>query len=269
LLASGLWLLCAAAPTSAQSTAAKRPPGALERPKIPESPKVPTTFEGLFAERDKRAVGALGFLSCLQGTVTALQAGKLGSVPRDWSIACVEHGREWRGVLGQLTANGINVRLQYAFRPSGPVVTTDRVDTARVSGTARALLRGLSAPLPGAGRFEYTAVPLWFDTFIEVWFLPVPSSTLRVVVGGDSLIQMSADGAREMGHARSTPPIRSVSVPGEGATWTIESSEERIPTVSELVVARQALGVVAEVHIRTRKMESVINRRGRWAHRPR
>lgn len=267
-VAASVSLLCAGTSLLAQGTPPKPPPGGLpDLSKLPKTPKVPETFEGLFAERDSRAVAAIGFLRCLQGTVRALQTGTLGMVPRDWSITCVQQGTEWRGVFGQLTDASIDVRLQYAFRESGAVVTKDRIDTARVSGTARALLRGLSAPLPGGGKFEFTPVALWHDKFIEVWFLPLPSNPTRAVVGGDSLIQMSADGVRELGHGRSTPLIRTVSVPLDGPGFLLESTEERIPSVSELVVARMALDLVPEVHIRTQQVESVITRRGPWAHR--
>ncbi|MEQ1692963.1 MAG: hypothetical protein ABMA00_16865 [Gemmatimonas sp.] len=252
----------------AQGTSTGRPPGAPDPSKLPKTPKIPDTFEGLFEERDARAVGAVGFLRCLQGTVSALRAGALGNVSRDWSLTCIEQGREWRGVFGQLVGSGIDVRLQYAFRTSGAVLTTDRVDTSRVNGTARALLRGLAAPLPGAGKYEFTPVPLPQGKFVEVWFLPVPTSPTRAVVGGDSLIQMSEDGVRELGHGRATPPIRVVSVPLTGATWTLESPEERIPAVSELVVARMALDLVPEVRVRSRQYESVLTRGARgWVHR--
>ncbi|MBL0171123.1 MAG: hypothetical protein IPP90_10380 [Gemmatimonadaceae bacterium] len=256
-------------PLLAQGTAVKRPPGAPDISKLPKSPKVPETFEGLFAERDARAEAALGYLRCLQGTVSALRSGALGQVPREWSITCVEQGREWRGVFGKLTDGGIDVRLQYAFRGAGGVLTTDRIDTARVNGTARALLRGLSAPFPGAGTYEFTPVPLPQPTFLEVWFLPLPGSPARIVVGGDSLIQMTSDGGRELGHSRSTPPMRIVTGPVSGATWNLESIEERIPAVSELMVARMALDVVPEVRVRSRQYESVLTRSGRWTHQRR
>ena len=257
-------------PLAAQGTAMKRPPGAPDLSKLPKTLKVPVTFEGLFDERDARALGALGYLRCLQGTVTALRSGALGAVPRDWSITCIEQGREWRGVFGQLTDVGIDVRLQYAFRDGRGIRTTDRIDTARVNGTARALLRGLSAPLPGTGTHEFTPVPLPQSTFLEVWFLPVPGDPKRVVVGGDSLIQMTSDGMRELGHSRSTPPIRTMSVALNAALWTLESLEERIPTVSELLVARMALDLVPEVRVRSRQYESVLTRAGpSWTHRRR
>lgn len=238
--------------------------------KLPKSPKVPTTFDGLFAERDGRAVDAIGYLRCMQGTVNALRAGALGNVPREWSITCVEQGREWRGVFGTLTDQSIAVKLQVAFRGDRTQITRGAVDTARVSGTARALLRGLSAPLPGNGAYEFMPVPLAQPTFVEVWFLPVPSDPTKAIVGGDSLIQMSADGVRELGHGRTTPAIRKVAVPLEGASWTLPSLEERIPSVSELMVARMALDLVPEVRVRTNQYESVLTRGATsWTHRSR
>lgn len=238
--------------------------------KLPKSPKVPTTFDGLFAERDGRAIDAIGYLRCMQGTVNALRAGALGNVPREWSITCVEQGREWRGVFGTLTDESIAVKLQVAFRGERAVVTRDAVDTARVSGTARALLRGLSVPSPGKGAYEFMPIPLAQPTFVEVWFLPVPSDPTKAIVGGDSLIQMSADGVRELGHGRTTPVIRKVSVPLEGSSWTLQSVEERIPAVSELMVARMALDLLPEVRIRTNQYESILTRGATsWTHRPR
>lgn len=247
--------------------------GSQALPALPKTPVVPTTFAGLFAARDARASESLGYLRCLSGTVGALRAGALGGVPREWSMTCVRQGREWRGVFGQLTDDGILVRLQYAFRGARGdrgVLTRDPIDTSVVNGTARALLRGLSAPLPGAGRFEFTPVPLPQDKFIEVWFLPMASTPVRAVVGGDSLIQMSADGSRELGHGRTTPPIRTVSVPLEGARWTLASSEDRLPTVSELLIAHMAIDLVPEVRVVTRQYESILTRgRPGWTHRKR
>ncbi len=245
------------------------PPGAPDLSKLPKTPKVPVTFDGLFAERDARATDAMGYLRCMQETVNALRAGALGMVPRDWSITCLRQGTEWRGVFGALNDGTIEVKLQYALRGTRKMLTTDRVDTARVNGTARALLRGLSSPMPGAGKFEFIPIPLPQENFIEVWFLPVPGTPSQAVVGGDSLIQMSADGVRELGHGRTTPPIRTLSVPLSGAAWTLESLEERIPTVSELVVARMALDLIPEVRVRSRQYESVIVRGRGWTHRRR
>lgn len=251
----------------AQGRGTAPPPGAPDLSKLPKTPKIPVGFDALFAERDKRALGAVGYFACMQATVTALRAGALGQVARDWSITCIEQAGEWRGVFGSIRDGTIDVQRQFALRGSTKgVVTTEPVDTARVNGSARALLRGLSAPLPGAGKYEFTPVPLVQDKFIEVWFLPVPSNLFTAIVGGDSLIQMSADGVRELGHGRSTPAIRTVSVPVSAPTWSLQSREERIPTVSELVLAHLSLVRVPEVRVQTNQYESVLTERG-WKHR--
>ena len=228
--------------------------------KVPTSPKVPTTFEGLFAERDKRALDALGYLRCLQVTLSAIQSGRLGQVPREWLMTCVKQESEWRGVFSELTqdAPGIRVQRQFALRGGGMPVD-DAIDTATVAGITRAMLRGLAAPLPGKGSYEFMPVPLMQGTYIEVWFLPVPSNPQRAVVGGDSLIQMSADGVRELGHARSAPPIRTISVSG-GQTLSIASVEERIPQLSELMLAHLALSIAPEVRVLTQQYESIFKR---------
>ncbi len=231
------------------------------KPKLPPSLKIPTTFDSLFAERDVRAEGALGYLGCMQRTISALRGGALGAVPKEWSIACMQQGAEWRGVFGELTdgAPGFTVRLQYALRGTG-VVVRDPVDTARAGGIARALFRGLSAPLPGAGKYEFIPLALPQKTYIEVWFVPVPSNPSRVVVGGDSVIQMSLDGTRELGHTRAAPAIRELALPTNGAAYVLESSEERIPLLSELVASRLAFDFVPQVSVRTRQYESLLTR---------
>ena len=261
-------LATSAAPMRAQGATTKQAtPPRPGTPKLPKTLAIPGTFEELFAERDARARSAVGYMRCLQGTINALRGGALGNVPTGWSIACVEQGKEWRGVFGELGETGIAVRLQVAFRDGRGAITRDAVDTARVNGAARALLRGLSVPLPGAGKYEFTPVPLPQPTFMELWFLPVPNGG-RPIVGGDSLIQMTTDGTRELGHAKSTPPIRLLTPPSTAESWTVPSLEERIPTVSELVAAYLALEVVKEVRIKTRQYESTISRDAKgWTHR--
>jgi hypothetical protein len=261
--------LLAQTPKAAAPTPGQPPAGVVDMSKLPRTLKVPETFEGLFGERDTRAVNAIGYLRCMQGTINALRAGVLGQVRRDYSIACVQQGKEWRGVFGELTETGIIVRLQFALRGERGAVTTDAIDTARVNAAARALLRGLSVPLPGQGKYEYTPVILPQPTFVEIWFLPVPAKPTSVVVGGDSLIQMSVDGLRELGHGKTSPPIRAISVPLSGKQWTLESSEARLPSISELVVAHMALDLIPEVHIRTKQYDSALTRAGRWTHRAR
>ena len=166
------------------SMGAQPPAGAAQAPPpLPVTPKVPTSHAGLFAERDARAVAAIGYLRCFQGAVTALRTGALGQVPTGWSIACLQQGREWRAVFGELTeeAPGFAVRRQLALRGDGAVVT-DPVDTARAGGVARALLRGLSAPVPGRGVAEFVPLVLHQGTYTEVWFLSPPADPARVAV---------------------------------------------------------------------------------------
>jgi hypothetical protein len=260
---------------SAQGTG-KRPPAPrkpvaappIEPPKVPDTPRVPDTFEELFAYRDTRAEDALDYLRCMQSTVNALGAGELGAVPRAWSITCIRQGKEWRGVFGELTDGGagMQVHLQYAMRGKGAVVR-DAVDTARVSGTARALLRGLSTPLARETANQFVPIALPQKGFVEVWIVPLPGNPTRVVVGGDSLIQMSEDGVRELGHSRATPPIRQFAIEPAGPQYTLESTEDRVPLLSELVIARMALGLVPEVHIRTKEYDSRLTRTSvRWTH---
>jgi hypothetical protein len=243
------------------------------RPDSVVGPKVPETFEGVFAARDARAKDALDYLRCMQATVGALQSGALGQVPRGWSITCVQQDSEWRGVFGELTdgAPGMLVHLQYAMRagPSGGngMLVRDPIDTTRVNGTARALLRGLAAPLPRGGQTEFVPIALAQTGFTEVWFLPVPGNPTRVVVGGDSLIQMSSDGMRELGHSRSTPPLRQFAIAPTSPTYTLNSTEDRVPLLSELVIARMALGMVPEVHVRTNQYDSILTRSASaWKH---
>lgn len=273
LAGCALVLTAIAAPMTAvhaQGTTAKQPPPSPGTPKLPKTLKVPETFEGRFAERDARARAAVAYLRCLQSTINALRSGALGDVPTSWSIACVQQGKEWRGVFGELTETGIRVHRQWApSRGDKGMVTRDAVDTNRVNGAARALLRGLSAPAPGRGKYEFTPVPLPQGTFMEVWFLPVPSNPAGPVVGGDSLIQMSANGVRELGHSRSTPPIRLLTAPANTESWVVPSLEEQIPAVSELMAAYIALDFVKEVKIKTRQYESTISRNTKtWKHRP-
>lgn len=236
----------------------KLPPGVM--PKTPTGPPIPGTFDELFAARDARAVDALDYLRCLRVTLRAIQTGALGQVPRSWTLTCVEQGEEWRGVLAELTESepGVRVHRQFALRGNG-VVITEAVDTAKVAGLARALVRGVTAPLPGGGQYEYLPVPLQQPTFIELWYLPVPTNPSRAVVGGDSLIQLSPDGTRELGHSRVSPPIRTFSVV-PGASYLLVSREERIPLLSELMVAHMALSVAPDVRVRTVQYESIFSR---------
>ncbi len=255
---------------SAQGSQSKAPPPmrAPKLPPLPKTPRVPDTFEELFAYRDIRAKAALDYLRCMQSTVTALRTGELGRVPTAWSITCVQQGNEWRGVFGELTdsTRGMRVHLQYALRGNGTIVK-DAIDTGRVNGTARALLRGLSAPLAHSPTTEFVPIALPQAGYVEVWFIPLPGNPTRVVIGGDSLIQMSSDGMRELGHSRTTPAVRTLAIEPNGPSYTLQSTEERVPLLSEFVIAHMALGLVPEVHIRTYQYDSVITRTSAtWTH---
>jgi hypothetical protein len=237
--------------------------------KLPEFAKVPTTFEGVFAERESRAVDVLGYLRCLEATVNALRAGALGGVERGWSLTCIKQKAEWRGIFGELIDSppGMRVKVQFALRNPGPtpetrsgMVVRDPVDTVLASGTARALLRGLAATAPGNGLGQFVPVTLAQKNFTEVWFVPSANRPERAVVGGDSLIQMSSDGMRELGHASSTPKMRVVSIPVGGTTYTLESSEVRIPLLTELMLAHLAIDVLSEVRVRTREYDAILTR---------
>lgn len=265
--------LTAALPTLSHAQGAGQSAQAADRldkpdlSKLPKTPVVPTTFEGLFAERDSRARDALQYLTCLQSTINALRSGALGRVPTYWSIACMKQGAEWRAIFGELTDSGMVVQLQYAMRGGRGVITRDAVDTARANGTARAVLRGLSAPAPGGGQYPIVPIALAQNKFVEVWFVSASDDPSRAIVGGDSLIQMSADGKRELGHIQKAPPIRTLIVPATGTSWEVPSLEERIPSVSELMAARKALTYVTEVRVRTKQYDSVLRRGATsWTH---
>ncbi len=247
-----------------QKVAAPPPPQAL-----PAFTKAPTTFEGLFAERESRAVDVLGYLRCLEATVNALRAGVLGNVERGWSLTCIKQGNEWRGIFGELTeaAPGMRVKVQFALRRPGSIpdrrtgmVVRDPVDTLLAGSTARALLRGLSAPAPGDGLGQFVPVTLPQKGFTEVWFMPSANTPERAVVGGDSLIQMSVDGTRELGHSGSTPRLRVLSVPTGATSYTLESSEVSTPLLTELMLAHLAIDVLPEVRVRTREYDAILTR---------
>jgi hypothetical protein len=243
-------------------------PAGQQVPDLPKAPPVPTTYVGLFAERDARAQAALGYLRCMQKSLEATKSGAFGTVQPEWTLVCVRAGKEWRGVLMELTAKdpGARVHRQLAMRGAGKVVT-DAVDTAAVSSTARALRRALSVPVPGKGVGEFTPVVLAEPSQTEIWFLPLPGDRTRTLVGGDSVIQMAADGNRELGHASRTPPIRALTIPAGSTSLTVSSLEERLPLVSELLAARVALEWVPEVRIRTTTYEAVLTRAtGTWKH---
>lgn len=238
---------------------------------MPKTPKMPTTFEGLFAERSERAIRALGYLRCLRNTMGAVEAGLMGRVPRAWLLVCVEQKDEWRGVFTEVAEDsdaGLRVVGQFSMKDGRP--TTSAIDTNRVISAARSLVRGASAPVPGGGKYEFLPLVLPQDGYVEVWFLPMPTSPSRVVVGGDSLIQMSADGVRELGHSRSSPAIRTFAIDRTNAPFALESTEDRVPLLSELMVAHLALDGKERVTVRTKQYESTFTRGSRTPrHTPR
>lgn len=262
---------CSAAPVlPAQQTRVPKPKDAAPPPQaLPAFTKAPTTFAGLFAERESRAVDVLGYLRCIEATVSALRAGVLGNVERGWSLACLKQGNEWRGVFGELTeaAPGMRVKVQFALRKPGPtpdrlsgMVVRDPIDTAKAGAAARALLRGLAAPAPDKGAGQFVPVTLPQKNFTEVWFVPSANTPERAVVGGDSLIQMSMDGMREFGHSASTPRLRVLSVPTGATTYTLESSEVTIPLLTELMLAHLAIDLIPEVRVRTQEYDAILTR---------
>lgn len=257
---------------TASATGAAQPPGKLPGPPpLPKTPMVPTSHEGIFAQRDVRAVEAIGYLRCIERTVGAMRAGTMGTLPELWELACVHVDTEWRGVYAEITATGAGaaVRAQYALRTDGRSgVVQDAIDTTLVGAVLRAQRRALSVPLPGRGTTPFVPVILPQNTFMEIYFLPSPLANGRVTVGGDSIIQMSKDGIRELGHSRASPALRTLDgPPPRSRTVTLTSSEERVPLVSELFAARELLSVVPEVRVRTKSHESVITRvRGTWVH---
>ena len=260
---------CEALALSASCAVASALPAQATPQTLPAFTKVPTSFEGIFGERDSRAVNVLGYLRCLEVTVNALRTGALGAVEKGWSLTCIKQKNEWRGIFGQLidTPPGMRVKVQFALRNSGltpnsrsGVVVRDPVDTALAGGTARALLRGLAAPLPGNGLGRFVPVALAQKSFTEVWFVPSANSPERAVVGGDSLIQLSKDGTRELGHASSAPKVRVLSIPMGSSTYTLESGDAAVPLLTELMVAHLAIDIVPEVRVRTRDYDAILTR---------
>jgi hypothetical protein len=233
---------------------------------------VPTTHAGLFAARDERAVDGLAFVRCTEQTIDAVRRFTADRMPNG-TIACIRQGREWRGIVADLPGDGSNgqslalIRQHYRLRNGAMIRATDAVDTVEVTRVLRAMRRGLAAPLPGAGRAPFLPIVLSQSTFTEVWFLPAPDPT-RLVTGGDSVIQMTSDGLRELGHARQTPVLQLRPLPSAGAI-VIESQEAQLPLVSELMAAHLALRRGGEVRLLTARFESTLTRAGSWVHRPR
>ena len=272
LALSAVWAAASVLPAQASGSAKPKtttPPPPTQTQKLPDFTKAPTTFEGIFAERETRAVDVLGYLRCLEATVNALRAGALGAVERGWSLTCLKQNNEWRGIFGELTDTppGMRVKVQFALRNPGPtpnshsgLVVRDPVDTVLASSMARALLRGLAATTPGNGLGQFVPVTLTQKKFIEVWFVPSANTPDRAVIGGDSLIQLSSDGMRELGHTANAPKMRVISIPVGGSTYTLESSEASAPLLTELMLAHLAIDLLPEVRVRTREYDAILTR---------
>jgi len=241
---------------------------------IPSTIKIPGSFEGIFNLRDDRAEAVLGYVKCVRSTLAAQRAGSLGPIPPEWTLTCVKQGAEWRGVFTEPFDGGrfVAVKMQFAMRAggSGGALVRTPVDTSTVVATARALARGFSVPRPGTIAEEFVPIPLHQGSFIEVWFLSLTTDPSRVTVGGDSLIQMERDGSRELGHTSKSPAKRLLALPTSGKEFVLESSEEQLPLLSELVTARMAAELVPTVRVLTKRFESTwISAQGSWIHRSR
>lgn len=242
-----------------------------DRSSIPNPfPKLPEGRAAMFEVRDSRALDMLQYMHCMNSTVAAGESGLLGKLPEGALIVCVKERNEWRGLVGMLDdeRTKFTVSSQFALRGPGMRVT-EAIDTTKAAAVARGMIRGISVPAPGGSRYSFTPVPLLFQSFVEVWFMPVQSNASRFIVGGDSVIQMTADGRREQGHSSKAPSIRELPMPS-GSRFVIESTEQEIPLISELLAARLALLRVPEVQVRTKKVDYLLsNATRKWAQTPR
>ncbi len=262
--AAAVFVLVAFMPLSAQNFPS--------RSSIPNPfPKVPEGHGARFELRDERALSMLQYMNCMNNTVTSAQRGMLGIIPENAVLACVREKDGWRGVFGvaNRVGDGINFRIiaQVSMQGTNAVRTNAPVDTVRVVSAIMASARGQEA-MSGRnkGKYETTAVPLQFESFMELWFMPVQNNASKLFVGGDSLIQMTVDGRREQGHFQKSPPVRELPMPS-GRVFEIASTEDELPLVSELMAARLSLLRVPEVRIVTRKYTSVIsNTTRKWVH---
>ena len=220
-------------------------------------PKPPQSLEQRFADRNHRAIQAFQYSRCMLTTIMAGRSGKLGPVPANDLAVCVRQKNEWRGVFGQFdeSSAGFAVRLQYSMTANGTIVNSP-VDTAVVAGAARALVRASSIPFPGKPSDEFLPVVLPQSNFYEIWFLSAQMDPTHAIIGGDSLVQLSANGAKELGHSKSTPMVRAIQIT-PGQSYIIQSSETDVPTVSELIVGNAAADIVPQLTIRTIKWDWV------------
>lgn len=267
LLAALAGVAILAPPVAAQQT--KPPPADFE---IPRTLPVPRTYSEIFTHRDSRAVDILQYLHCIGATAAAEQS-RVISAPDSALLLCTREKDGWRGILGAVDKRfgNFHVFSQVAVKQStagAGAKTTASLDTLTLGAVARAHVRALQSPTRGAPRNAFTWAPLHYGNYVEVWFVPLQNSAMNLYVGGDSLIQMTADGRREHGHFSKSPPIRALPLP-TGSTYIIPSHEAEVPLVSELVAARLALMRVPIVKIRTQRYEWTLDQSGQWKHAPR
>lgn len=251
-LLAGLALATAATTASAQVRPGGPPPGAVRVPakipdslaaRLPKTPKMPSSDQEVFTQRDLRARNVLGYFDCLARTVKASREGGLGAVPPTSLLVCVQANDEWRGVVAEPVDKfpGVAVRTQLAMRGAGAVVK-EPIDTFNVLAIARGVRRAVQAKATTVGAITVSPVVLPYDSYLEILYVPVPTENGTLYVGGDSIIQMAPDGSRELGHSRSAPPMTPLTVnAGKRDEAVIQSTQPQVPLVSELVAARALL----------------------------
>ncbi|MEP6764043.1 MAG: hypothetical protein ABJB66_07015 [Gemmatimonadaceae bacterium] len=254
IASASICLMAFSVVASAQSRGG--PPPAKGLPPMPVVPpelraKPPQSLSERFADRNERALLAFQYSRCMLATIVAGRTGKIGAIPSGDLAICIRQKGEWRGVFGNFdeSKTGFAVHLQYSMLGNGTVVKS-LIDTALVAGAARALVRASSIPFPGSPAHEFLPVILQQKGFFELWFLSAQMDPTHGVIGGDSLIQLSVDGQKELGHSKSAPLARKIEVtPGE--EFVIQSSETDIPTISELIAGNAAAGIVNKLTVRT------------------
>ncbi len=211
--------------------------------RLPKTPKMPSSDQEVFTQRDLRARNVLGYFDCLARTVKASRVGGLGAVPPTSLLVCVQENDEWRGVVAEPVDKfpGVAVRTQLAMRGAGAVVK-EPIDTFNVLAIARGVRRAVQAKATTVGAITVSPVVLPYDSYLEILYVPVPTENGTLYVGGDSIIQMAPDGSRELGHSRSAPPMTPLTVnAGKRDEAVIQSTQPQVPLVSELVAARALL----------------------------
>jgi hypothetical protein len=268
LFVSGLSTGASAQGRSGEPPVKGGPPAGLPIPQTLR-PKPPQTLDERFADRNTRAILAFQYTRCMLTTIVAGRAGKVGTIPPNDLAICIQQNGQWRGVFGNFNESktGFEVHLQYSMAGNGTVVKSS-VDTNVVAGAARVLVRASSTPFPGNPAYEFLPIILAQKGFFELWFLSAQMDPTHGIIGGDSLIQMSADGRKELGHSKKAPVARKIEV-AAGDESTIPSTEEDIPTVSELIAGNAAAEIVDKVIIRTYHWDWVRTRtQPKWRRNP-